>query len=244
MAYSFPVMKSLIAFFLLASPALAQMPPPHPVMPRLITVSGYAEAQHAPDRVILDLSLTNRSKDLSEAKRDNDQRVEKLVAITREFKIPKEKVSTSGVQISPEYVYENNRQRFIGYIVNRSVSITIDDLQIHERVLSAVVDAKIDQVDGIQFTLSNMDVLKKSVRAKAVGDARENAAGMAQAAGAKLGEVMNITTQSDAPVMYNGAPAMMSMKAERVSMDGESVAPSLPGLITLRETITASFALE
>lgn len=230
-------MKTLLLFLslCLAAPAFAQMPPP----PRMITVSGEASEDVAPDRAILSLSLITKNKDLTAAKRANDEMVERLVGITQNFKIAKEKVATSNVNISPEYSYENNKQNFIGYIVSRSLRITIDNLPIHERVLSAIVDAKIDQVNGIEFTLANQEAHAKAVRVKAVENARERAQALATAAGVKLGQVLNIATvTAPMPIPY-GRMAMASMEAK-----SDSVAPSLPGMTTLRELVTVSFALE
>lgn len=231
-------MKTLLIFLavfaLSGSPALAQMPP------RMITVSGEASEDVAPDRAILSLSLASRDTDLSKAKRDNDQMVEKLVTIARDFKIPKEKIATSGMHIAPEYDYDKGQRRFRGYMVSRSLQMTMDDLSIHERVLSAVVDAKIDQVNGVQFTLADQEAHAKTVRVKAVENARERASALAAAAGAKLGQVMMISTTGTAPMPM----PYPRMEAMAMQADGGSVAPSLPGMITLSESVTVSFALE
>jgi len=220
---------------LLTQEAFAQMPP----TPRMITVSGEASEQVAPDRAILTVSLVSKNRDLNITKRENDQMVEKLVAIAREFKIAKEKIATSGVYISPEYNYVQNKQQFIGYTVNRTLRITMDDISIHERVLSAIVDAKIDQVNGVEFALADPEKLVKNVRVKAVENARAKAQALAEAAGTKLGQVMNISTV-DSGVMLPPRP----MTAMRAEMADSSVAPSLPGMIDLRESVTVSYALE
>lgn len=208
-------------------------------LPRMITVTGEAEEQVAPDQAILTVSLVTKNKDLNLAKRDNDAMVEKLVTIARDFKIAKEKVATSGVYISPEYNYEQNKQVFIGYIVNRTLRITMDDISINERVLSAVVDAKIDQVNGVEFTLSDREKLAKAVRVKAVENAREKATALATAAGAKLGQVVNIATAGAEQPM----PPRPMMYA-KAAMAESSVAPSLPGMVSLSESVTVSYALE
>jgi len=226
----------VLAALFAASPAFAQMPTP----PRMITVSGEASEQVAPDRAILTVSLVSKNRELNVAKRENDQMVEKIVAIAREFKIAKEKIATSNVYISPEYNYINNKQQFIGYMVNRTLRITMDDISIHERVLSAIVDAKIDQVNGVEFALADPEKLAKNVRVKAVENARVKAQALAEAAGAKLGQVLNISTV-DSGVM-SPRPMMAMLKSTMATES--SVAPSLPGMIDLRESVTVSFALE
>ena len=244
MAYSGLRMKYLLmagtAALAVAFSASAQVPPPPPEPPRTITVSGEAEAQVTPDRVLLSLSLVSRNKELAQAKQENDGMVKRLVAIAQEFKILKEKIATSGVYISPEYNYNNNKREFIGYTVNRSLRITIDDLAIHERLLAAIVDAGVDQVDGVEFALADKEAQAKSVRVRAVENARDRAESLAAAAGAKLGRVLSIST-ADTPPPIVPYPRM-AMTAEKAASD--SVAPSLPGMIALHESVTVSFGLE
>lgn len=242
MTHSVLRMKAIFIMALaltLATPAFAQMPPP---MPRMVSVSGEADEKFQPDQAILSGALISRDRDLNTAKADNDKMVERIVALIRDFKIPKEKVSASNVYISPEYSYENNKQNFRGYVVNRQLTIIVDNIGIHERVLSALIDAKVDQVNGVQFGLSDYEAKAKAVRVKAVKNAREKAESLAQAAGAKIGRVMSISTGGSShpmpPVAYARA-AMMDAVSEKAS-----VAPSLPGEIAISESVNVSFELE
>lgn len=244
MTHPSPRLKLLLAFaaglaaMQSAGAAFAQIPPPP--TPRMITVSGEAEGQVAPDRAILTVSLVNKNAELTAAKRANDEMVEKLVVITRNFKIPKEKIATSNLYISPEYRYDKGKQHFIGYVVSRTLRVTMDQLSIHERVLSAIVEAGVDQVNGVEFTLADEEAHAKDVRVKAVENARQRAEALASAAGTKLGRVMSISTVGS--VMQPPMPVMgMAMRAD---MAESSVAPSLPGMITLHESVTVSFELE
>lgn len=231
-------MKKLLCCLVL----LAAFPAHAQVMQRSVTVSGEAREQVSPDQAILSMSLVSRDKDLSTAKRANDAMVEKLVQITGGFKIPKEKIGTSNVQISPEYSYVNNKQEFKGYIVNRSLTITMDELAIHERVLSAIVDAKIDQVNGVDFRLAKPEARADALRVKAVENARTKADALAKAAGAKLGAVLTIA--ADGNMMPIPAPRPMMAKAMMADSASVSVAPSLPGMVELQQSVTVTYGLE
>jgi uncharacterized protein YggE len=248
MTHSLARTKHLLVFFVLfaAQAAHAQIPPP----PRMITVIGTAKEQVVPDQAILSMSLVSKNLELSAAKRENDQMVEKIVAIARDFKIAKEKLSTSSISISQEYTYETvnqkNKRVFIGYVVSRMVQITMTDISIHERVLSAVVDAKVDQVNGVQLTLADPDKLTKSVRVKAIENAKQTAEALATAAGAKLGPVLNIDGANQSNDRYARSSSMMMKSMASSSAEGgsDSAVPSFPGTIMLSESVTVSFALE
>lgn len=239
-------MKKLLitlALALACPPAWAQMPPPPP-MPRTITVYGEASEQVPPDQAILSLTLQSKDKSLNVAKQRNDDMVKKLVALTNDFKIPKEKVATSGLYIAPEYRYDNESrgQEFIGYIVNRSIRITIDQLEIHERLLSSIIDAKIDQVNGMEFALAKPEDYAGKVRIRAYDDAKAKAEALSKAAGMKLGQPISISTTGSVPVLPSPMPA--GAEARMMMADKASVAPSLPGLILVNQSVTVMFALE
>ena len=60
--------------------------------PRLITVTGDAEVRVSPDEVILTLGVETWDKDLGIAKKQNDARVEKVLALAKQYKIePKQR---------------------------------------------------------------------------------------------------------------------------------------------------------
>src|SRR4051812_15063002 len=70
-----------------------------PAHPRTITVSGESHQPVAPDQAILTLSLTSRDRDLNAAKKRNDELIERVYNICREYNIPKEKIATSNIYI-------------------------------------------------------------------------------------------------------------------------------------------------
>lgn len=232
------VLFALPLFLLAATPALAA-----DAMPRTVSVSGEAKEDVAPDRAVLSGQLVSKAKKLPEAKEANDGLVERVLAVAKQFDIPKEKVSASNVYISPEYTYNQgtNKQEQIGYIVTRQLSITMDKLDIHERVLSALVENGIEQVNGVSFTIADPEERQNALRAKAVQNARARAQTLAAAAGAKLGKVITITTDgaSSPPAM-----PMMARSFAKADMAESSVAPSLPGMQTLQERVSVTFALE
>ncbi|MEP6569685.1 MAG: SIMPL domain-containing protein, partial [Acidobacteriota bacterium] len=55
--------------------------------PRLITVAGEAEINVAPDEVVFDVSVQTINKDLRQAKNQTDERLKKLMELTRKYKI-------------------------------------------------------------------------------------------------------------------------------------------------------------
>ncbi len=243
---------SLTAQNLVSSPVLAQSGGPagevsgqySQPFSRSITVSGTSKEQFAPDQAVLSMSLVSNDADLTKAKSANDAMVEKLVKITTEYKIPRQNVANSNIYIAPQYTYpQNSKPKLSGYQVSRQIRITMDSLNIHEKLLSAIVDAKIDQVNGMEFRLADPEAHAMGLRVKAFENAKAKAAALAGAAGAKLGKAITISTVSNSMTMPTPARPMMA-KAMMADASEMSIAPSLPGMVELEESVTVSFSLE
>ena len=54
---------------------------------RLITVTGYAEINVEPDEVMLVLGVETCGKDVNKAKKKNDERLQKIIALAKKYKI-------------------------------------------------------------------------------------------------------------------------------------------------------------
>lgn len=214
---------------------------------RSISVQGQAQGEYEPDQAVISFSVVSHDKVLAEAKKANDQTLQKLVAVTQKYEIPKEKVVPSGVYISPEYNYntntKNGRPQIVGYSVSRNMRITTKDLARQEELLSALIDVKIDQVNNVEFQLAEPEKFASQVRVKAFENAKARAAALAEAAGAKLGPALFITTNGGMNIPPHMPMPMMAM-AERGMAKDASVAPSMPGAITMNETVDVTFALE
>lgn len=213
---------------------------------RTITVTGESKTDVSPEQAVLSMSLVSKDKNLNVAKQHNDSLIERVITIARQYTIPKEKIGTSGIYISPEYNYNRteNKQIFAGYSVNRSLRITIDDLSVQERLLAAIVDAQIDQVNGINFQLSDPEKYTSELRVKAYASAKAKAEALAQAAGSKLGQALTIMAGDMPPPPFPRPPMPMMAETMAVRAGSSESIPALPGLITLHQSVTVTFALE
>lgn len=232
---------ALLSAAAVAEPPMGMMPPP-----RTVSVSGQAEEQVAPDKAILSLSLISKNTKLAQAKQESDKLAETLVKAAKDLDIPKEMIAVSSINVSPEYSYNNRdgRPQFMGYIVSRTLRITMKTTDTYEKLFSAAIDAGVDQINGIEFELSDREARAGKVRVKAFEVAQAKAAALAAAAGMKLGKPLTINTDGHytPPIM----PMPMMAKAMMADAGGaeSSVAPTLPGMVTLRESVSVVFELE
>src|SRR5437868_5036833 len=112
--------------FLLATSAAAQTPVPPPS----VQVTGEGEVRVKPDRANLALAVDALNLDLKAAESQVNRVVRDYIAEVKKLGAKDESVSTAGVSIQPEYVWDEqaHRQVLSGYRVRRDIAIRIEAL--------------------------------------------------------------------------------------------------------------------
>ncbi|MFO7180356.1 MAG: SIMPL domain-containing protein [Pseudomonadota bacterium] len=130
-------------------------------------------------------------------------------------------------------------QRVLYYVATNSVSVVLRDLPRVGKVLGEVVQAGVNHAWGIQFERENPEPLVAEAGAKAIVDAKQRAAVLAQQGGVRLGRVLSIAEGGGAPVSYGYArESGIAMRAMAVD------APIEPGQVRVRQNVRVTFALE
>lgn len=171
-----------------AAPALASRP---------ITTTGEAEIKVAPDEVILILGVETWDKNIQVAKKQNDERVKKITALTQQFGIEPRYVQTDQINIEPRYrngTYTDSD--FIGYFIRKTIVITLKDVSKFEDVFTGALGAGATHVQGIQFRTTELRKYRDQARALAIQAAREKAGALAGELGCKISAPQSIQENS------------------------------------------------
>jgi len=187
---------------------------------RTISVSGTGTAKVEPDRATLQMSISVRAATVQEAQDEAAEVSRKVLALTDELDIDRDRVDTTGVNIRPDYRYDrnNNTQQLIGYFADRRIAIDLHDLDKLPATIEGSVDAGVNQVSPPALYSSKRRDAYREALSNAVEDARRNAEHVAKSLGAKLGPVMDVNagghTPSPRPQMNVRAMAMADGAAE------------------------------
>lgn len=111
-------------------------------------------------------------------------------------------IPTTGFDVSPEYDYQRERQ-LLGYRASGSVQVTLRDLSRIGEVIDAVLAAGADDIGSITYSTTRLEEARAEALRMAVDRARNDAAVLAQAAGGRVGELLEIST---APRAGAGGP--------------------------------------
>ena len=184
---------------------------------RTITVNGTGTAEVAPNRATLRMSIVARDATLAVAQKAAADVTNKVLKMTDRMDIDRDQVDTTGASVRPDYRWnrDTEEQELRGYIAERQIAVEIDDLEKLGAVIEGAVEAGVNQVSPPQLDSSKRKQTHREALRAAAEDARANASQLAEALGASLGQVISISSGSDAPrppVPY--AANMRSMAAE------------------------------
>jgi uncharacterized protein YggE len=219
---------------------------------RQVSVTGEAEVRVVPDEVVLTLGIETHDYQLAVAKSQNDAVVQRVLALATEFDIPPEHVQTDYIGVNPRYAsgcYELCDP--IGYVVHKSVVITLRDLSRFEGLLTAALNTGVNYVQGIEFRTTELRKYRDEARALAVRAAQEKATALAGELGEKTGKPQTIQEQQGSWWSGYGAwwgsrwgNAMTQNTVQEYQGTPLGVDASVaPGQISIRASVAVAFEL-
>ena len=209
---------------------------------RSIHVTGTGFAEVAPDRATIRMSIIAREPALAVAQKAAADVVNNVLGMTDRMDIDRDQVDTTGASVRPNYRWnrEKEEQELLGYIAERQIVVEIEDLDKLGAVVEGAVKAGVNQVSAPQLISSKRrDTYRLALRA-AADDARANAMQLADALGARLGQVISINAGSAAPPPpVPRAVGMRAMAAESDAVESYNAAD-----LTFNAVVTVVFELD
>lgn len=224
-----------------AAPAFAQeMKPREPV----ISVTGDGESSIAPDMAVVNLAVVKQAKTAREALDENNKAMNDVLAALKSGGIAERDLQTSGFSIQPQYNYpqpvdgQQQQPQLIGYQTINSITIRLRDLAKLGAVIDQSVSLGINQGGDIQFTNDKPDAVIDEARKDAVASAVKKAKTLSEAAGVKLGRILEIN---------ENVPRAMPQPVYRATMMKEASDAAVPvqgGENNYNVSVTVTFAIE
>ncbi len=206
---------------------------------RTIVVTGVGEAARAPDMAYLNLGVEAEGATASEALRKNSAQMEATLKSLRDAGVDKKDIQTSNLSVGAKYDYsrEGSPPRIIGYQATNTVSVKLRDLDKAGAVIDKAVGVGANRLDSISFGFAEPKPVMNDARKAAIADARERAELYADAAGVKLGPVMQISDS------FTQGPGPLPVMA-RMEMDASNAVPIAPGESMVTANVTLIYAIE
>jgi len=219
-----------LAIVICASSFLAPMSPVAAAQDktRTITLTGTGSVKARPDIVHISTGVSSDAKTADAALSANTAAMTRVVSRLKTMGLEAKDIQTTNFSVQPRYRHFKDGQppAVIGYRVINSVRITVREISRLGAILDKVVTLGSNQIGGILFSVSNAEELKDAARRNAMADAIRKAEIYVAAAGARLGQVKNISES-----FTSGPPqpvfARTAMRAEAASVPIEAGEQSL-----------------
>lgn len=236
-----PKMPALALAAALAAPLAAPVATAaaEPLPPPRVVVTGEGRAALAPDMALLSLSVMREAATAREALDANNAAMAAVIAAMKASGVADRDLQTAGIQIMPRYDYTNRpdgtqEARLAAYQVTNTLSVRVRDLAKTGEIIDKAVTLGVNQGGGVAFTNDDPSSALAEARRKAVEDAIAKARTLAEAAGVKLGRVVEISEQT-----YESGPQPFLAKA----MPADAAVPIEGGENSYKVQVNMSFEL-
>jgi len=225
-----------------AAPALAQTAPAAAdaaFRATTLSLSAYGETRIAPDQATITLGVQTEAATAAEAMAQNRTRMNATVETLKRAGIEARDIQTSGLNLNPQYVYEQNQPpRPTGYQASNEVTVRVRDLSKLGAAVDAVVAAGANRINGIAFGLADPKAAEDSARREAVKALAAKAALYAEATGHRVTRLVNLSEAGG----YAAPPPRPLAMARMVAADAAPT-PVEAGELTVRVDVTATYEL-
>ena len=151
-------------------------------------------------------------------------------------------IQTSGVNLNPDYVYEQNRPpKITGYSAGNAVTAVIRDLAKAGAVIDKATDAGANNINGLSFDLSDRHAAEDQARLVATKALQQKASLYAQALGLRVTRLVTFSEGADfAQPIYAPQPMVRAMAMAAAPPPPTTVEP---GDMTVRITVNAVYEM-
>ncbi|WJM86934.1 oxidative stress defense protein [Dickeya chrysanthemi] len=160
--------------------------------PHIVT-SGTASVDATPDIARLAIEVNVSSKEVSDAKKQVDERVAQYFAFLDKSGIDKKDINAANLRTQPEYDYMKNGGSVLkGYRAVRQVEVTLRQLDKLNELLDGALKSGLNEIRSVELGVANPDVYREQARKKAIEQATLQAQSLAAGFNASLGPVYSI----------------------------------------------------
>lgn len=206
-----------------------------------LDISAQSSIKANPDVATLQVGVVTKAPTAEAARAENAKKMTAAFALLKDKKISANDYQTSGINLNPDYVYEEKQPpKIAGYQAVNNLTIKLRNLDQASEVIDALVGAGINQINGPTFTIDDPEALLNKARQDAIKKAAARADIYAQATGLKVQRIVAISENSNV-----GMPPVYPMaKMMRMEAAGDAAAtPVAPGQVDLDVTVNVTYEL-
>lgn len=217
-----------------------------------ISVNGKGEVISIPDIATFSFSVNETAKTVAEAQTKATDKTNAAIKAVKDMGVADNDIKTISYSINPHYDYEDGvcmtgyckpgKSVLTGYDVSQSIQVKIRDLSKAGTIFTSIGSLAVQNVNGLSFSVDDIEKVKADARAKAIEDAKSKANALAKQLGVRLVKITSFYDSSDQQPFYGRAEGMggdmMSIKA------APAAAPQVPvGEDKIVSTVTITYEI-
>ncbi|PSV22905.1 oxidative stress defense protein [Photobacterium kishitanii] len=193
----------------------ADIPFPH------LETTGRGEIVVKPDMAVFSVSVVETKKNAVDAKLAVDQAVTKFIERLQAAGVNKKDINSANIALSAQYDYpKDHKPELVGFRANRNVEVTVHQLTKLNSYLDDALGDGINQINNIELKVADTEKYQQQARQKAIENAKQVAASLAQGFGNKIDGVWQIDYNTDGlPMPYMRTNAYMVGSAPQSAID-------------------------
>jgi len=177
-----------------------------------ISVQGEGEVFAIPDIATFTFSVIKEGTTATEAQDAATAVANEAIEYLKGQGVEEKDIQTTNYSVYPRYEYPQiqcvtypcpqGERRLVGFEINQGMSVKVRNTAKAGELLSGIGNLGVEQISGVLFTTDDKDALVREARQKAIQDAREKAARLADDLDVRLVRIVNFN-ESGAPIYYS-----------------------------------------
>jgi uncharacterized protein len=190
----------------------------------LFTVQGTGEATAVPDTALISLGVEKEAPTVEVAQKQVNEIINKITEDLKKLGVEEKNIKTTNYFVNPNNDFSTGKRISAGYIVSANMEVRIKPVEKANQAVDVATADGATQVGGVTFVLADEDQkkLEDKARVDAVKEAKEKAQSLANAAGIKLGRVVDVQETS------GGFPQPMMYRTAELKLDSAVGNPAVP----------------
>lgn len=211
-------------------------------LPQGLQVSGSATVRATPTLVVIRLGCEHSDRLPSNAKKRTDEGIRKVIAAVKAQGVAAEEVQTTDFGLDSSM---DSRTKLITWRCVNYLEIRVKDVPKAGQVLEAALNAGANSVNGVDYTIEELQELRVKARDEACTVAKAKAQQLARNLGVTLGTPTSVSEHYPGGWVYNRYAAqqnVMSYSAPEARSNPETILSA--GSVSVELTVEVTYALK
>lgn len=180
-----------------------------------LTATG--EVTRVPNIAVVSTGVVTRASTAGSAIQQAAARMSRVRAALKSAGIEDRDLQTSNLSLNPEYRYDNNEQKLVGYSASNTLSVRFRDIANTGRIIDALVAEGSNQINGPTLTIDKPEAALDEARARAIANGRARAELYARSLGMRVVRVVTVSESGGSYPIPPATPVMMMAERSQAS---------------------------